>query len=131
MTKKDSNTSKRKTLTPVQKLAAKTPVTTSAVRKAAQAVSREELVANPKLANHSDWLIGVAHGDIEAPAAVQALCLKELHSHMYGLEQERTKNSTDKVSITITGIGGDPLGKDVSPATVTISNDSGEVVSDE
>ena len=120
--------SKRKTLTPVQKLAAKTPITTASVRKAAQAVSREELVANPKLNDHSDWLISVARGDIEAPPAVQALCLKELHQNLYGLEQERTKGSTDKVSITITGLSDT---KDVSPATVTISNDSGEVVSDE
>ena len=120
--------SKRKTLTPVQKLAAKTPVTTASVRKAAQAVSREELVANPKLSDHSDWLISVARGDIEAPPAVQALCLKELHQHMYGLEQDRTKGATDKVTINITGIGGGEP-KDVSPAVVTISSDSGEVES--
>ncbi|MDA7583737.1 hypothetical protein N8739_00655 [Luminiphilus sp.] len=131
MTTKKTTTSRRKTLTPVQKLADKTPVTTAAVRKAAQAVSREELVANPALADHNDWVIKVARGELEAPAAVQALCLKELHTHLYGLEAERNKVGSDKVSITITGIGA-PLSteKDISPAVVTISSSS-EEASDE
>ena len=46
----------------------------------------------------------VARGEIEAPPAVQTLCLKELNSSLYGLEEDRTKGATDKITINIVGI---------------------------
>jgi hypothetical protein len=126
MTKETS--SKRKTLKPVERLKDKTPVTTPAVRKAAQASNREQALAHPMAQDHIDWLFKVSRGEIEAPSAVMALALKEINGLVLGSEEERQKRSTDSVSITITGIGGDSP-KDVSPATVVISNDSGEVES--
>ena len=123
MTTKKTTTSKRKTLTPVQKLAKKTPVTTASVRKAAQQVSREELVASPLLEGYNEWLIKVAIGEIEAPPAVQTLALKEINQHKFGLEEQRDKKSTDNVTINISGIGAPSSAeKDISPAVVTISS---------
>jgi hypothetical protein len=93
---------KRKSLKPVE--LTKQPTTTAAARKAVQATNREEVLAHPMATDHTDWMFKVARGDIEAPAAVQTLCLKELNSSLYGLEEDRTKGATDKITINIVGI---------------------------
>ena len=118
-------TSKRKDLTKaVAKIADQKPVTTAAVRKSAQAANREEVLAHPTAAKHTDWLWKIAHGEIEAPPAVQSLALKELHNHLYGPEEQRDKRSTDKVTINILGIGG-------GEATgITIDGSTGEAEAD-
>jgi hypothetical protein len=129
-TKKTTTTktpSKRKSLSPVEKLVDKAPVTTSAARKKVQASNRENVLAHPMAADHTDWMFKVARGEIEVPPAVWSMCLKEINTTMYGLEEDRTKGGNDKVTVVITGIGGDPIGKDVSPASVTISNDNGSI----
>ncbi|MDB3923331.1 hypothetical protein N9359_04465 [Luminiphilus sp.] len=119
---------KRKSLKPVDQLRDKAPVTTAAVRKAVQASNREEVLAHPMAADHTDWMFKVARGEIEASPAVQSLCLKELHSSLYGLEEERTKRASDSVTINITGIGADNA-KDISRAL--IEGESREVVNDD
>jgi hypothetical protein len=96
--------SKRKTLRPVDKLVDKTPITTAAVRKNAQAANREVALAHELADSHVDWILRVARGEIEAPTAVQVLAVKTANDLLLGLEEARDKKATDKVTINIVGM---------------------------
>jgi hypothetical protein len=95
----------RKNLAAVAKLNDKTPATTAAVRKAVHAAHREEVLAHPLASDHTEWLMRVARGEIEAPSAVQSLALKQVNELFYGTEVAPTQAGNDKVIINITGIG--------------------------
>lgn len=118
MTNEDKYTG-RKSLMKTQ-LESKTPATTAAVRKAAQASNREAALMHKYAEDHVDWLMKVARGDLEAPSAVQTLAVKTVNELLLGVEEERHKSGTDKVTINITGIGGP---KDVEGITIEGESD--------
>ena len=109
----------RKSLMKTQ-LESKKPTTSAAIRKAAQASNREAALVHKYADSHVDWLMRVARGEIEAPSAVQALAVKTVNELLLGVEEERHKSSTDKVTINITGIGGP---KDVEGVTIEGGSD--------
>ncbi len=119
--------SKRKSLRPVENLADKTPVTTAAVRKNAQAANREVALVHELADSHVDWIMRVARGEIECATAVQVLAIKTANDLLLGLEEARDKKATDKVTINITGFTADAA-KDI---TKDVIEGDAEEVSDE
>ena len=108
----------------VANLEAKKPVTTAAVRKSAQAANREAALAHPLAVDHVEWLMKVARGETEAPSAVQTLALRSVNELLLGTEESPNKRTHDKITISITSVGGEPTG-------VTIDGSTGEAEEDD
>jgi len=119
----------RKTLNPIENVQNAKPATTAAVRKAAQTINREAALAHPLAADHTDWLIRVARGEVEAPSAVQTLALKTVNELLLGTEESPNKRAHEAITINITGVGaeagitidGESTAADSSPHELTDS----------